>query len=111
MMVLETQNTTNITSFTIPEAQQLSELTSAIFQKTQKTPDISLEVPHISKRPLKPAEKDTTHNFSSFQNIFMRELEAIKDFKKLVDRKLEEHEKAIIGFSEPKVSNYNESSP
>ena len=81
MMVLKTQNTTHVTSFTIPETQKLSELTSAIFQETQKTPDTSLEVPHISKRPLNPAEKDTTHNFTSFQNIFMKELEAIKIFK------------------------------
>ena len=48
------------------------------------------------------------HNFTSFQNIFMKELEAIKDFTKLVERKFEELEKA--GLSEPKVSNCNESS-
>ena len=40
----------------------------------------------------------------------MKELEAIKDFTKLVERKFEELEKAIIGLSEPKVSNCNESS-
>ena len=72
MMVPETQNTTLITSFTFPETQKLPELTSAIFQETQKTPDIPLEVRHIPKRPLKPAEKDATHNFTSFQNIFMK---------------------------------------
>ena len=64
-----------------------------------------MEVPHTPKRPLKP-----THNFTSFQNIFMKELEAIKGFTKLVERKFEELEKAIIGLSEPKVSNCNESS-
>ena len=110
MIVPETQNTTYITSFTIPETQKLSELTSALFQETQKTPDTSLEVPHTPKRALKPTEKDTTHNFTSFQNIFMKELEEIKDFTKLIDRKFEELEKAIIGLSEPKVSNYKESS-
>ena len=87
MIVPETQNTTYITSFTIPETQKLSELTSALFQETQKTPDTSLEVPHTPKRALKPTEKDTTHNFTSFQNIFMKELEEIKDFTKLIDRK------------------------
>ena len=40
----------------------------------------------------------------------MKELEAIKDFVKSVERKFEELEKAIIGLSESKVSNYNESS-
>ena len=110
MMVPETQNTTHITSFTIPETQNLPEPTSAIFQETQKIPDISLEVPHTPKRPLKPTEMDTTHSFTSFQNIFMKELEAIKDFTKSVGRKFEEFEKAIIGLWEPKVSNCNESS-
>ena len=40
----------------------------------------------------------------------MNELEAIKDFTKSVEKKFEELEKAIIGLSEPKVSNCNESS-
>ena len=110
MMVPETQNNTHITSCTIPETQKSPELTSAKFQETQKTPDSSLEAPHTPKRPLKPIEKDTTHNFTSFQNIFKKELEAIKDFTKPVERKFEELEKAIIGLSEPEVSNYNESS-
>ena len=104
MMVPETQNITHITFFTIPETQKSPELTSTIFHKTQKTPDISLEVPHTPKRPLKPTEKDTTHNFTSFQ------LETIKDFTESVERKFEELEKAIIGLSERKVSNCNESS-
>ena len=64
------------------QGHALTELTSAIFHKTQKTPDISLEVPHTPKRPLKPTEKDTRNNFTSFRNIFMKELEAIKDFTK-----------------------------
>ena len=34
MMVPETQNTTHITSFTIPETKKSPELSSAIFQKT-----------------------------------------------------------------------------
>ena len=87
MMVPETQNNTHTTSFTIPETQKLPELTSSIFQETQKTPDPSLEAPHTPKRPLKPTEKDTTYNFTFFQNIFRKELEAIKDFAKSVTRK------------------------
>ena len=110
MMVPETQNNTHITFFTIPETQKLPELTSAIFRETGKTPGSPLEVPHTPKRPLKPTEKDTTHNSTSFQNFFMKELEAIKDFTKSVERKFEELEKAIIGLSEPKVSNCNGSS-
>ena len=69
-----------------------------------------MEVPHTPKRPLKSTEKDTTYNFTSLENIFMNELEAIKDFTKSVEKKFEELEKAIIGLSEPKVSNCNESS-
>ena len=38
IMVLETRNTTHITSFTIPEARESPELTSAIFQETRKNP-------------------------------------------------------------------------
>ena len=30
-----------------------------------------------------PTEKDSAHNFTSFQNIFMRQLEAIKGFAKI----------------------------
>ena len=110
MMVPEAQNTAHITSFTIQETQKSPELTSTIFHKTQKTPDISLEVPHTPKRPIKPTEKDTTHNFTSFQNIFMKELETIKDFTKSVERRFKELEKAIIGLLERKISNCNESS-
>ena len=77
MMVTETQ-----TSFTIPETQKSPELTFAIFQEAQKTSGISMEVPHTPKRALKPSEKDTKHNFTSFRIIFMKELEAIKDFTK-----------------------------
>ena len=40
----------------------------------------------------------------------MKELEAIKDFTKSVERNFEELEKAIKGLSEPKVSNCTESS-
>ena len=107
MMVPETQNTTYGTSFTILETQKLPELISAVTQETQKTPDISLEVPYTPRRSLKPTEKDTAHNFTSFQNIFLKKLEAIKDFTKSVERKFEELEKAIIGLLESKVSNCN----
>ena len=69
-----------------------------------------MEVPNTPKEPLKPTEKDTTHNFTSFQNIFMKELETIKDFTKSVERKFEELEKAVIGLLEWKISNCNESS-
>ena len=110
MMVPETQNTTHITSFTILVTQKFPELTSTIFHKTQKTPDISLKVPHTPKRPLKTTEKGTTHNFTSFQNIFMNELETIKDFTKSIEKKFGELEEAIIGLSETKISNCNESS-
>ena len=69
-----------------------------------------MEVLHTPKRPLRPTEKDTTNNFTSFQNIFMKELETIKDFAKSVERKFEELEKAVTGLSERKISNCNESS-
>ena len=91
-MVQETQNTPHATSFTIPETIKSSALTSVVFQETQKTPDISLEVPHTPRRPLKPTEKDTTDNLTSFQDIFMKELETIKGFTKSVERKLEERD-------------------
>lgn len=77
-MVPETQNTPYITSCTIPETQKLPELTSAIFQETHEIPGISLEVPLTPKRPVKPTGRDTTHNFTFFQNIFMKELEAVE---------------------------------
>ena len=107
MMVPETQNTTHITSFTIPEMQKSPELISAITQETQETPDISLEVPHTPKRSLKPTEKGTVHNFTSFHNIFMKKLEGIIDFTKSVERTFEELEKVIIDLSESKFSNCN----
>ena len=109
-MVPETRNNTHITSFTIPETHKSPELTSAIFREAPKITDSSLEVPHTPKRPLKPTEHDTNHNSASFQNIFMKELQAIKDFTKSVERKFAELEKAIKDLSEPKVSNCTESS-
>ena len=107
MMVPEAQNNALIASFTIPETQKSPELTSAVFRESLKASDPSLEVVHNPKRPLKPTEKDTTNNLTSFQNIFMKELEPIKDFKKSVEKKFEELEKVIIVLSEPKVSNCN----
>ena len=77
-MVPETQNTPYITSCTIPETQKLPELTSAIFQETHEISGISLEVPLTPKRPVQPTGRDTTHNFTFFQNIFMKELEAVE---------------------------------
>ena len=67
-------------------------------------------VAHTSRRPLKLTEKDAVHNFTSFQNTFMKELETIRDFSKSVERKFEELENAIIGLSEPRVSNWSNSS-
>ena len=67
-----------------------------------------MEVPHTLKRPLKSTEKDSTHNFTSCQNIFMKELEAIKYFTQSVKRKFEELKKASL--LELKVSNCNGSS-
>ena len=110
MMLPETQNTTHITSFAFPGAQILPDLTLAIFQEPQKSLGILLEAPHTPKRTLKPTEKDITHNFTSFQIKFMKEIEAIKEFTKSVERKFEELEKAIVGLLEPKVPNWNESS-
>ena len=76
-------------------------------KRLKKTPDISLEVPHTPERPLKPMEKDTTHNFTFFQDIFMKKLEVIKYFTKSAEGKFEELEKAIIGLSESKFSKCN----
>ena len=99
MMVPEAQNNAHIASFTIPETQKSPELISAVFRESLKASDPSLEVAHNPKRPLKPTEKDTTHNLTSFQNIFMKELEPIKDFTKSVEKKFEELEKVIIVLS------------
>ena len=84
----------------------MPELTSETY--LSKFFDLSLEVPYTLKRPLKSIEKDTTHNFTFFQNIFIKELEAIKYLIKSVERKFEELKKA--GLLEPKVSNCNGSS-
>ena len=64
----------------------------------------------IPKRPLKPIAKDTTHIFTSFQNIVIKELKAIKGFPKSIERKFEELEIAIVGLLEPSVLNCSESS-
>ena len=85
-MVPETQNTIHITSLPSWKGKNCQNL-HLLYFKRLKNPDISLEVPHTSKKSLKPTEKDTTHSFTSFQNFFMNELEAINDFTKSVERK------------------------
>ena len=85
MMVPETQNTTHITSFTI-----------LYFQRLKKTRDLSLEVTHTPKKPLKHTEEDTTIILILSRTFSLE----FKEFAKSVERKFEELEKAIIGLSE-----------
>ena len=82
MMVPETQNTPDITSFTILETQKSPELSSVSFQEIQKTLTYHWKYHILLKDPHQPTEKYTRHDFTSFKNIFMKELEAIKGFTK-----------------------------
>ena len=82
------------------------QLVTRVLPYHQKASDISLEIAQTPRRPL----KDTPHNFTSFQNIFMKELEGIRGFSRSVEKKFEELENAIIGLSEPRISNWSESS-
>ena len=75
------------------------QLVTRVLPYHQKASDISLEIAQTPRRPL----KDTPHNF-------MKELEGIRGFSRSVEKKFEELENAIIGLSEPRISNWSESS-
>ena len=72
----------------ISETQILQEILSSALQETQKTPSLSSEQPQTPKKAQKPVGNDTGLSPNSFQNIFMKKMEAIREFTKSTEKKI-----------------------
>ena len=58
--------------------------------------------------PIKSVYNDNTQSFISFQNMFLKEIETMKNFTKSVEKKFEEIENFITSLS---VNNHSVGTP
>ena len=79
-----------------------------VIPETQQTPLLPCDLSVTPRRPIKLVYNDNTQSFISLQNMFLKEIEAMKSFTKLVEKKLEEIENFITSLS---VYNHNVVTP
>ena len=79
-----------------------------VIPETQQTPLLPSDLSVTPRRPIKSVYNDNTQSFISLQNMFLKEIEAMKSFTKLVEKKLEEIENFITSLS---VYNHNVVTP
>ena len=75
-----------------PESQKSTK--SFFLPKSLSTPEFPSVQPQMPKRPVKHRGDECTHNLVLFQNL-LKEMEGIKRFAKLTERKFEELEMAL----------------
>ena len=75
-----------------PESQRSTK--SFFLRKSLSTPELPSAQPPTPKRPVKHPGDECTHNLVLFQNL-LKEMEGIKRFAKLTERKFEELEMAL----------------
>ena len=85
---------------------------SLFLRKSLSTPELSSAQPPTPKRPVKHPGDERTHNLVLFQSL-LKEMEEIKRFTKLTERRFEELEMALQNLSGKSNANYNnnENSP
>ena len=81
---------------------------TVIIPETQQTPLLPSDLSVTSRRPIKSVYNDNTESFMSLQNMFLKEIETIKNFTKSVEKKIEEIENFISSLS---VNNHSVGSP
>ena len=59
---------------------------TVIIPETQQTPLLPSDLSVTPRRPIKSVYNDNTQSFISLQNMFLKEIEAMKNFTKLVEK-------------------------
>ena len=57
-----------------------------VIPETQQTPLLPFDLSVTPRRPIKSVYNDNTQSFISLQNMFLKEIEAMKNFTKLVEK-------------------------
>ena len=81
----------------IPKTPKSQE--SLFLQRSLSTPELLSAQPPTPKRTVKHVGDDCTHNLVLFQNLFMKEMEEIKQITKSTEGKFEELEMALLNIS------------
>ena len=79
-----------------------------VIPETQQTPLLPSDLSVTPRRPIKSVYNDNTQSFISFQNMFLKEIETMKNFTKSVEKKFEEIENFITSLS---VNNHSVGTP
>ena len=82
----------------------VANLEAVIIPATQQAPLLRSDLSVTPKRPIKSVYNDNTQSFISLQNMFLKEIETMKNFTKSVKKNFEEIENFITSLSENKNS-------
>ena len=77
----------------------VANLETVIIPETQQTPLLPSDLSITPRRPIKSVYNDNTQSFISLQNMFLKEIETMKNFTKSVEKKFEEIENFITSLS------------
>ena len=86
----------------------VANLETVIIPETQQTPLLPSDLSVTPRQPSKSVYNDTTQSFISLQNMFLKEIETMKNFTKLVGKKFEEIRNFITSLS---ANNYSVGTP
>ena len=89
-------------------SDNLANLETVIIPETQQTPLVPSDLLVTPRRPIKLVYNDNTQSFISLQNMFLKEIETMKNFTKSVEKKIEEIENFITSLS---VNNHSVGTP
>ena len=70
----------------------VANLETVITPETQQTPLLPSDLLVTRRRPIKSVYNDNTQSFISLQNMFLKEIETIKNFTKSIENKFEKIE-------------------
>ena len=65
----------------------VANLETVIIPETQQTPLLPSDLSVTPRRPIKSVYNDNTQSFISLQNMFLKEIETMKNFTKSVEKK------------------------
>ena len=66
----------------------VAKLETVIIPETQQTSLLSSDFSLTPRRPIKSVYNDNTQSFISLQSMFLKDIETIKNFTKLVEKKI-----------------------
>ena len=86
----------------------VANLETVITPETQQTPLLPSDLLVTRRRPIKSVYNDNTQSFISLQNMFLKEIETIKNFTKSIENKFEKIEYFITSLL---VNSYSVGTP